>query len=92
MDTINRLLKKQAPKRRKRAEIEADQIAERLANGEDDAPRAPSIFSRSIQNSQGTTIALPDEWIGASFAPFLTEVTPAGPARPYSGRLVEEVA
>jgi Ino eighty subunit 2 len=92
MDTINRLLKKQAPKRRKRAEIEADQMAERIANGEDDAPRAPSAFVRSIQNSEGSVIAIPDEWIGAPFAPFLTEVIPADPARPYSGRLVEEVA
>jgi Ino eighty subunit 2 len=93
MDTINRLLKKQAPKRRKRAEIEADRIAEGLANGDEDgAPRASSIFVRSIQTAEGSKLAIPEDWIGTPFAPFLTEVVPAGPTRPYSGRMVEEVA
>jgi Ino eighty subunit 2 len=93
MDTINRLLKKQAPKRRKRAEIEADRIAEGLANGDDDGyPRASSVFARCIQTAEGTKLAIPEDWIGAPFAPFLTEAEPAGPARRYSGRMVEEVA
>jgi Ino eighty subunit 2 len=93
MDTINRLLKKQAPKRRKRAEIEADRIAEGLADGDDENyPRASSVFVRYIQNAQGSKLAIPEDWVDTPFAPFLTKVSPADSSRPYTGRMVEEVA
>jgi len=91
MDTINRLLKKQAPKRRSRKEIEADRLAEGLED-DADALRASSVYARYIQNAQGSQLAVPVEWVDAPFGPFLSKAAPAGVAGPFSGRMVEEVS
>lgn len=89
MDTINRLLKKQAPKRRRKADIEADRIAE---EGEDEGPKAPAIYVRYIQTTEGSMLGVPEEWINAPFGPFLSDPTPAVSRTPWNGRMVEEVA
>ncbi|KAF2433095.1 hypothetical protein EJ08DRAFT_658369 [Tothia fuscella] len=92
MDTINRLLKKQAPKRRSRKEIEADQLAEAMENGEGDGFRASSVYARYIQNAQGSSLAVPEEWVDTPFGPYLDKTTKAGPTRGFSGRMVQEVS
>ena len=91
MDTINRLLKKQPPKRTKRAVPDVE-------SGQEDEPadvdRPSPLYVRYVQNARGTQLAVPHEWldapVGALFAG--TPQPPAAPARPWSGRMVEEVS
>jgi Ino eighty subunit 2 len=93
MDTINRLLKKQAPKRRSKAEKEADRIAEEEGDPERVIPKAYPVYSRYIQNASGSRLGVPEDWEGAPFGPYLENSKPEQKtARPYSRRLVEEVS
>jgi len=67
MDTINKLLKKPAPKRRTRAEIIAAQQAEAMAgtpgyeDGEE-GERADPLFVRYINTVNGSRLGVPEEW------------------------------
>ena len=86
MDTINKLLKKPAPKRRTRAEIIAAQHAELMATpgaeeGEEERP--DPVFVRWVNDRNGSRIGVPEEWIEAPVG----EVFRVG-----GGRMVEEVA
>ena len=92
MDTINRLLKKQAPKRRRKADIEADRIAEEGEDGEAYVVKAPALYVRYIQNAEGSILAVPEEWLDAPCGQMLSEAIPAGRGRPFTGRMVEEVS
>lgn len=75
MDTINRLLKKQAPKRRGKisaAEIAAGAIAadtpDPTASAADERELGPlpadPVFARWISRRDGVGLALPQEWHG----------------------------
>jgi Ino eighty subunit 2 len=87
MDTINRLLKKQPPKRGKRA-IQDDN------SGEDDGEveKANPLYVRYTQTVNGTRMAVPEEWLnspaGSVFAGDMSKPS----HRPYGHRMVEEVA
>jgi Ino eighty subunit 2 len=87
MDTINKLLKKPAPKRRTRAEIIAQQQADMMAtpgaeDGEDGRP--DPLYVRWVNNAQGSRVGVPEEWLDAGVG----EVFRGG----GSGKLVEEVS
>ncbi|GME29098.1 hypothetical protein GTA08_BOTSDO07663 [Neofusicoccum parvum] len=87
MDTINRLLKKQAPKRRGKAQIEGD--------GDDqdgDYERAPPLYIRYTQTAENSQIAVPHEWLSSPIGELLTKSKPATDKRPFAGRMVQEVA
>jgi len=98
MDTINKLLKKPAPKRRTRAEIMAAAAAEAEtgtpgADGEYEPPRANPLYTRWISNKDGSRLAVPDEWLEGP----LGEMFRSGDAKAVSiassgGKMVEEVA
>ncbi|MCJ1447028.1 MAG: hypothetical protein MMC23_007536 [Stictis urceolatum] len=63
METINRLLKKQAPKRR--GKISAQEIAEGADTPEvefKEVEHVDPVFSRWISNKNGMVLALPGEW------------------------------
>ena len=81
METINKLLKKQAPKISRKAALAA-------LNGEldDDSNRANPVFVRWISNKTGNTIAVPDEMLQG---PVGKVFVPGGLA---SGKMVEEVS
>jgi Ino eighty subunit 2 len=86
MDTINRLLKKQPPKRGRRALLGAD------SGDEGENERANPLFVRYIQNAKGTQLGVPDEWLQAPVGICFTgELAPKAP-RPFTGRMVEEVS
>lgn len=90
MDTINKLLKKQAPKRR--GKISAAEVAgENAAQSQEDQEpeKAEPTMIRYIANRDGCRLGVPEEWIG----------TPAGKLFGQSavsqhvngGKLVEEI-
>lgn len=64
MDTINRLLKKQAPKRR--GKISQAEIDANAAAGEDfeepEVERANPLFTRWISDAKGVRLGVPGEW------------------------------
>jgi Ino eighty subunit 2 len=88
MDTINRLLKKQPPKRGKRAAQEPGE------NGDDDGEteRANPLFIRYVQNAKGTQLGVPDEWLQAPAGKFFAGDLAPKNQKPFTGRMVEEVA
>ena len=85
MDTINRLLKKQAPKRRgkiSQAEIQEGTDKEEVEE-EAEPEKANPVYVRWVNNANGSRLGVPEEWLGG----------PAG--RVFegrsSGKLIEEV-
>lgn len=87
MDTINRLLKKQPPKRGRKA-------LQEITDGQDEqeVERAHPLYVRYTQNAKGTTLAIPDEWLQAPAGSALSGTPTPSVSRPFSGRMVEEVA
>ncbi|EAW14144.1 PAPA-1-like domain-containing protein [Aspergillus clavatus NRRL 1] len=84
MDTINRLLRKQAPKRRGRIPVaEAEAVAAEQEAQEYEKPQPTMV--RWISGREGSRIGVPEEWLG----------TPAGRvfggATNESAKLVQEV-
>lgn len=69
MDTINRLLKKQAPKRRGKisaAEINAQEHGDESPQEmqEEEIPPANPAYVRWISDKNGCRIGVPGEWFG----------------------------
>ena len=69
MDTINRLLKKQAPKRRGKisaAEINAQEHGDESPQEmqEEEIPPANPVYVRWISDKDGCRIGVPGEWFG----------------------------
>jgi Ino eighty subunit 2 len=88
MDTINRLLKKQPPKRGRRAQVGTESGQEEEAEVE----RANPLFVRYVQNSKGTQLGVPDEWLQAPVGKFFAGELAPKAQKPFTGRMVEEVA
>lgn len=85
MDTINRLLRKQPPKRRGRAAA-GDGTGSTPADQENGEPEKPDpTMVRWTSNANGCKLSVPEEWLG----------TPAGrlfgPPTNRGGKLVEEL-
>lgn len=89
MDTINRLLKKQAPKRRNKPVAEI--AAEAGEDAEEDVVKAPALYARFVQRAEGTLVAVPDEWLEAPVGKVFAQPDGRG-TRPLGARMVEEVA
>lgn len=90
LDTINRLLKKQPPKRgRKSAAADLDESGQ---EAEPEPERANPLFVRYIQNAKGTQLAVPDEWLQAPVGSMFAGKTEPANKTPWSGKMVEEVA
>ncbi|PGH23514.1 hypothetical protein AJ80_02468 [Polytolypa hystricis UAMH7299] len=88
MDTINKLLKKQAPKRR--GKISAAEAAGDATPGlqEQQEPEKPDpTMIRYISNREGCIVGVPDEWLGNPAGSVFG--TASGPSQ--LRRLVEEV-
>ncbi|KAH7075916.1 PAPA-1-like conserved region-domain-containing protein [Paraphoma chrysanthemicola] len=88
MDTINRLLKKQPPKRGRRA---LDTSGSGQEDG-DEPERANPLFVRYVQNAKGTQMGVPDEWLQAPVGSFFAGDLAPKNSRPFAGRMVEEVS
>lgn len=61
-------------------------------DGETEPERANPLFVRYIQNAQGTQLGVPDEWLQAPVGKLLAGDVAPKTARPFTGRMVEEVA
>ena len=86
MDTINRLLKKQAPKRRKKADITDVEM------DDDDNPienRPPAAFVRIVRSGDGVRIGVPQEWLQAPVGEIFDNAIKENPTPKYSGKMVE---
>ena len=96
MDTINRLLKKQAPKRRRR--IEASEALAGEVQGEDEereVEKPATIYARYVQSIRAPRVAVPEEWLGSHpLGRVFTGVVKVTRKRErsWSGKMVEEVA
>jgi Ino eighty subunit 2 len=91
METINKLLSKPAPKRRTRAEMIAAERAAELTPGAEDEegrPRANPLFSRWVNNKNGSRVAVPDEWLESPIGDVFRGVAPVS----TGGAMVQEVA
>lgn len=86
METINKLLQKQAPKRRTRAEINAANAAAEEDEGEDSEgrPKVNPLYVRWVQNKDGSRLGVPGEWIDGPIGEVFR--------REGGGRMIEEVA
>ncbi|KAF3008936.1 hypothetical protein E8E13_011345 [Curvularia kusanoi] len=89
LDTINRLLKKQPPKRGRKGAADVDESGQEL---EPEPERPDPLFVRYVQNAKGTQLAVPDEWLQAPVGKLFTGKTEKASAAPWSGKMVEEVA
>jgi Ino eighty subunit 2 len=95
MDTINRLLQKQVPKRRGRKAAEGEEIG----FDEDGMPippveKPPIAFVRYVQNVDGGRLGVPQEWLDAPVGEIFTggrTAVEVGEEKIWTGRLVEEV-
>ena len=90
MDTINKLLKKPAPKRRTRAEILAAHHADSMGTpgaeyGEEERP--DPLFVRWVNGREGSRMGVPEEWIEAGIGDVFRGNGGVG-----GRRMVEEVA
>ena len=91
MDTINKLLKKQAPKRRGKiagAETAGDTTPRIQETQEPEKPEPTMI--RYISNRNGCKIGVPEEWLGTP-AGRLFGNTGGNAAKTHVHRLVEEI-
>lgn len=88
MDTINRLLKKQPPKRGRKA------VQENVSENEEEPEpqKANPLYVRYIQNASGTRLGVPDEWLQAPVGSIFAENVAKSSSRPFGGKMVEEVA
>lgn len=88
MDTINRLLKKQPPKRGRR-------VVEVNESGQEDEPeveKANPLYVRYTQTVSGTQMAIPEEWLESPTGSVFTGPLAKPSGKPFGGRMVEEVA
>ena len=91
MDTINRLLKKQAPKRRgkiSQAEITANAAAgaDTALSEEPEIENANPVYVRWISDAKGYRLGVPGEWLGGPAGRVFGGISMGG-----SGKMIEEV-
>ncbi|KAL5400772.1 hypothetical protein PMIN06_011079 [Paraphaeosphaeria minitans] len=90
-DTINRLLKKQPPKRGRKS-----MLAENAEEGQEDDDKKPEkanpLFVRYRQTVQGTTLAIPEEWLEGPAGSLFSGAVEKPIAKLWGGRMVEEVS
>jgi Ino eighty subunit 2 len=85
METINKLLKKQAPKTNsRRREFNGVSAADASPDGE--SPKPNPVFVRWVSNKDGNQIGVPEEWLEGPVGAIFT-----GPEGFRSGKLIEEV-
>jgi Ino eighty subunit 2 len=87
MDTINKLLKKQAPKRRGKvsAQETAGDATPNVQDAEQEKPKA--VYVRWVSDGNSSRIGVPIEWFGTPVGKVFGEPRNDG----HRGRMVEEI-
>ena len=85
METINKLLKKQAPKTQGRRKDAAHLAGDATPEEE----KADPLFVRWISNKDGNRIGVPEEWLEGPVGAFLKDSVTAENA--LGGKMVQEV-
>lgn len=91
MDTINKLLKKQAPKRR--GKISAAETAGDASPGAQEAEETPKpdpTMAHFVLNRDGCRLGIPEEWFGTPAGRLFGNATADSVGR-TQGKLVEEL-
>ncbi|KAL9113271.1 MAG: hypothetical protein Q9227_002606 [Pyrenula ochraceoflavens] len=94
MTTINKLLKKQAPKRRGKAPnpetVSSAMAGDMTPNSQEamEVEKANPLYTRWVSNREGIKLGVPEEWLGKKFGRLFGD-PPEQPSPP--GLLVEEV-
>jgi Ino eighty subunit 2 len=88
METINKLLKKQAPKTNARRKELNGVSAEASADGE--PPKINPVFIRWVSNKDGNRIGVPEEWLEAPVGNVFQNSVKSGAG--MGGKLIEEVS
>jgi len=94
MDTINRLLQKQVPKKRGRKAAEGEEYFDEDGMLIPPVEKPPIAFVRYVQNVDGSRLGVPQEWLDAPVGEVFTggrTAVDVEEERRWSGRLVEEV-
>ena len=87
METINKLLKKQAPKTNARRRDFNGIVGE--ATPDTEAQKPNPLFVRWISNKDGNRIGVPEEWVEAPVGAIFQNSVKAGG---MGGKLIEEVS
>lgn len=91
MDTINRLLRKQAPKRRGRvsaAEVAEGSVPQPEEEQQHEAEKPDPTLARWVSNRDGCRVGVPEEWLGTPAGRMFGNGPAGGTGVP---KLVEEV-
>lgn len=67
-------------------------VTESGQDEEPEAERANPLFVRYVQNAKGTQLGVPDEWLQAPVGDLFKAPSAPSSTKPFSGRMVEEVA
>jgi Ino eighty subunit 2 len=86
METINKLLKKQAPKTNRKGALAGDETPD------GDANRPNPVFIRWTSNKQGSRVAVPEEIIGGPVGSIFGGPSTASSVRLGPSRLIQEVS
>lgn len=88
METINKLLKKQAPKTNARRK-EMNNADNGTGGNEGEGFKPNAMFVRWVSSKEGNRIGVPEEWLDAPVGTvFANSVKPAG----MGGKLIQEVS
>lgn len=87
MDTINRLLRKQAPKRRGRVSAAEAAIATPAEPEELEEEKPDPTVIRWVSNREGSRLGIPVEWFGTPAGRIFGNLSPSQ----GNGKLVEEI-
>lgn len=91
MSTIDRLLNKQEPKRRRKNA--ADAALEGIDEEGYEWPKAPAAFVRFVSTVEGSRLLVPQEWVDAPVGDmFNNSVKPLKGVPSFSGKLIEEIS
>lgn len=85
MDTINRLLNKQPPKKRGRVAADGTEAPADQETQEPEKQKPDPTMVRWVSSREGNKLNVPEEWLG------IPAGRPFGPAPMGGGKLVEEV-
>jgi Ino eighty subunit 2 len=90
METINKLLKKQAPKTNARRRDMNNVAGDSTPDSEGQKPNP--LFVRWVSNKDGNRIGVPEEWLEAPVGSIFTNSIKAANGAGMGGKSIEEVS